>query len=124
MRIGIDIVDIARFQRVVERTPRILPRVFTEGELSYCRAKSNPYPSLAVRFAAKEAVRKLDPCLSRGVRFHEVEVVVAEHGRPTLVLHGAALDHCVSLGLRCMDLSLSHSREQAIAAVVAGKGGS
>jgi holo-[acyl-carrier protein] synthase len=122
MRIGIDIVDIRRFQLVVQRTPRILQRVFTEGERAYCMAKSNPYPSLAARFAAKEAVRKLHPGLSQGIRFHDVEVTVNEQGRPGVALHGAALERCKGLDITGLDLSLSHSKEQAIAAVIA-KGG-
>ena len=86
MRIGIDIVDISRFQLVVQRTPRVLQRVFTDRERDYCMAKGNPYPSLAARFAAKEAFRKIHPDLSRGIRFQEVEVRVDEWGRPGLVL--------------------------------------
>lgn len=122
MRIGIDIVDIDRFRTVAQRTPRLLKRVFTERELSYCMDKANPYPSLAARFAAKEAVRKLHPGLSRGVRFHDVEVTVDGQGRPEIILHGAALAQCQSLGLKLMDISLSHSKMQAVAAVIAEGG--
>ncbi|MDI9480094.1 MAG: holo-ACP synthase [Syntrophomonadaceae bacterium] len=122
MRIGIDIVDISRFQLVVQRTPRVLQRVFTDRERDYCMAKGNPYPSLAARFAAKEAFRKIHPDLSRGIRFQEVEVRVDEWGRPGLVLWGNALQSWQALGFISLDLSLSHSREQAIAAVIA-KGG-
>ncbi len=85
-------------------------------------AKGNPYPSLAARFAAKEAFRKIHPDLSRGIRFQEVEVRVDEWGRPGLVLWGNALQSWQALGFISLDLSLSHSREQAIAAVIA-KGG-
>lgn len=122
MRIGIDIVDIKRFQLVIQRTPRILQRVFTEKERAYCLAKSNPYPSLAARFAAKEAIRKLHPSLSRGIRFHDVEVTVDGQGRPGVILHGAAWERCQKSGITRLDLSLSHSKEQAIAAVIAEGG--
>ncbi|HQE22789.1 MAG TPA: holo-ACP synthase [Syntrophomonadaceae bacterium] len=122
MRIGIDIVDIGRFKTAAQRTPRILQRVFTERELSYCMAKANPYPSLAARFAAKEAIRKLHPDLSRGIRFHDVEVTVDGQGRPEVALHGAALAHCQAAGLQSITLSLSHSKMQAIAAVIAEGG--
>jgi len=122
MRIGIDIVDIGRFQTVAQRTPRLLQRVFTERELSYCLAKANPYPSLAARFAAKEAVRKLHPALSRGIRFHDVEVTVDAQGRPGIALHGAALANCQAAGLHDIRVSLSHSKMQAIAAVIAEGG--
>ncbi|HOQ09178.1 MAG TPA: holo-ACP synthase [Syntrophomonadaceae bacterium] len=122
MRIGIDIVDIGRFKTVAQRTPRLLQRVFTENELSYCLAKANPYPSLAARFAAKEAFRKLHPDLRRGIRFHDVEVTVDEQGRPEVALHGAALANCQAAGLQSLRISLSHSKMQAIAAIIAEGG--
>lgn len=122
MRIGIDIVDIRRFELVVQRTPRLLQRVFTDRERAYCMAKSNPYPSLAARFAAKEAVRKLHPGLSQGICFHDVEVTVDGQGRPGVALHGVAWERCKTLGFTAIDLSLSHSKEQAIAAVIAEGG--
>ena len=122
MRIGIDIVDIGRFQLVVKRTPRLLQRVFTDRERDHCMAKGNPYPSLAARFAALEALRKLHPDLSRGIRFQEVEVTIDEWGRPGLVLCGNALQSWQTLGFISLDVSLSHSREQAIAAVIAKRG--
>ncbi len=98
MRIGIDIVDIDRLKRVVERTPHFLERVYSQQEIDYCFQKHNPYPSLAARFASKEAFRKLDNSFSRGVRFHDVEVVLADGGRPILVLHAAALDRVREMG--------------------------
>jgi len=117
--IGIDIIEIERIKQAVLRTPRFLNRLYTVGELDYCRSKSNPYPSLAARFAAKEAVRKLHPSLSRGIGFRDVEVVVEAGGRPRIVLHGAALVRCEEAGIRNIDLSLSHSATHAIAAVIA-----
>ena len=101
MRIGIDIVDIKRFQLVIQRTPRILQRVFTEKERAYCLAKSNPYPSLAARFAAKEAIRKLHPSLSQGIRFHDVEVTVdGQGGRISTGRPGSAKDQVFRLTYR------------------------
>ena len=122
MRIGIDIVDIDRLKKVVERTPHFLERIYSQQELDYCFKKHNPYPSLAARFASKEAFRKLDNSLTRGVRFHDVEVVIADGGRPELVLHAGALDKAKELGISLWDLSLTHSQEQAIAAVIANRG--
>jgi len=120
--IGIDIIDIDRIKQSAERTPRFLQRVFTRQELEYCFNKSNPYPSLAVRFAAKEAVRKLDPVFSTGTRFHEVEVVVEKNGKPGLVLHGRAWAKSKQAGINGFSLSLSHADRQAVAAVIATKG--
>lgn len=121
MRIGIDIIDIDRVKNAVDRTPRFLHRVFTKQEIEYCFSKNNPYPSLAARFAAKEAVRKLDPAFVSGVGFHDVEVVIHKDGRPDLLLHGKALQNYRER-FNSISLSLSHSKKQAIAAVIAGKG--
>ncbi len=122
MLIGIDIVDIKRIKDVAERTPRFLDRVFTGQELRYCFQKANPYPSLAVRFASKEAMRKLHPDFSAGIRFHEVEVFSNEDGRPEIKLHGRALDKWKKNGIGPITISLSHSKEQAIAVAAAVKG--
>jgi len=122
LRIGIDIVDIDRLQNVVTRTPHFLERIYSRQELEYCFRKHNPYPSLAVRFACKEAFRKLDKRFTKGVRFQDVEVLVAEGGRPELVLHNGALLRARELGICGWDLSLAHSKQQAIAAVIADRG--
>ncbi|MGE5390190.1 MAG: holo-ACP synthase [Deltaproteobacteria bacterium] len=121
MLIGIDIIEIERIKEAALRTPHFLERLYTVGELEYCRSKANPYPSLAARFAAKEAVRKLHPALSQGIGFHDVEVAVEAGGRPRILLHGAALLRSEQEGIRNIDLSLSHSATHAIAAVIAEK---
>jgi holo-[acyl-carrier protein] synthase len=120
--LGIDIIDIERMAKAAQRTPHLLERVFTSRELQDCLGKKNPYPSLAARFAAKEALRKLDPCFIRGIRFQEVEVVKSPEGRPELVLHGQAREKAREARIEGFSLSLSHSKEQAIAALIAEKG--
>lgn len=122
MPIGIDIIDIERIRKSAERTPHMLERVFTPQELRYCLSKANPYPSLAVRFAAKEAVRKLDPVFSAGIKFHDVEIVVDGNGKPDLRLHGEAKGKCRQAGISSISVSLSHATHQAVAAVIAQKG--
>lgn len=122
MLIGIDIIDIDRIKKSVERTPRFLERVFSREEIKYCLSKANPYPSLAVRFAAKEAVRKLDPVFSGGIKFHDVEVVVDEKGKPAIRLHGIAEQKGRQAGISSLSVSLSHASQQAVAAVIASKG--
>lgn len=121
MLIGTDIIEIERVAMAVKRTPRFLERVFTRREVDYCLKKANPYPSLAVRFAAKEALRKLHPALAAGVRFHDMEVLRGEDGRPQVLLHGEAKRRCQAAGIRDIAISLSHSREQAVATVIASK---
>ena len=122
MLIGVDIIEIERVKKAVKRTPRFLGRVFTSRELSYCMNKANPYPSLAARFAAKEALRKLHPAFITGVRFHDLEVLPGEDGRPQVYLHGEAEHRCRIEGIGEISISLSHSRVQAIATAIAKKG--
>jgi holo-[acyl-carrier protein] synthase len=113
--IGVDIIDIDRFAQAAQRTPRLLERIFTPAEIAYCSNKKNPYPSYAVRFAAKEAVRKLDQLMIQGVSFHDIEVVTNEDGKPSIALHGRAEQNGKIIGLENIHVSLSHSRNLAIA---------
>lgn len=122
MLIGVDIVDITRMKQIINRTPRFLQRMFTVQELDYCYKKKDPYPSLAARFAAREALRKVDSAFIKGIGFLDSEVVVDPEGRPKLVLHGNALLKAQEAKIYHLDISLSHSREQAIAVVIAEKG--
>ncbi len=121
MLVGVDIVEIERIRVVARRTPRFLQRVFTARELEYCLAKADPFPSLAARFAAREAVRKLDPVFITSTAFHDTEVVVDGNGKPKILLHGGVLARAREAGIKDIALSLSHSREQAIAVVIADK---
>lgn len=121
--IGIDIVDIARLKKIIIRTPRFLQRVFTSQEIDYCFQKKDPYPSLAARYAVREALRKLDRVFILGVRFHDTEVAVNADGKPQLILHPVALQRAQTADIKDFAISLSHSREQAIAVVIASKGG-
>jgi holo-[acyl-carrier protein] synthase len=119
--IGIDLVDIARVQRMVDaRGERALAKLFTEGETAYAMARAEPARHLAARVAAKEAAFK---ALSgseeaRGIGWREMEVVVEWDGRPTLRLHGAAHVRASVLGVSSMWITLSHSVQTAGAVVV------
>lgn len=117
---GIDIVDVARFRRAVERHgDRLLRRLFTEGEISYCTS-SEPHQAarLAVRFAAKEAALKALGLGLRGVRWTDVEVRRDASGRPSLHLSGRLAALASEKGATRFHLSLSHTQEYAIAQVV------
>lgn len=122
MLAGIDIIEIERFRQTVERTPRIMDRVFTQAELEYCKRFSNPYPSLAARFAAKEAVKKLHNGFMQGVSFQDIEVLNDVNGKPQVYLYGRAAEFHSGSGIGTIGLSLSHSLEQAVAMAVARKG--
>jgi len=119
--VGTDLIEIERIQRSYERYGEsFLLRVFTPGEIAYCMARKNYAESLAARFAAKEAGAKaLGTGISRGVSWRELEVRRAPGQRPELHLSGRAAEVAARLGIRRLSLSLSHSREQSIAIVIA-----
>lgn len=117
---GIDLVEIERIQRSTDRFgSRFLDRIYTAGEQEYCLRKRRAAESLAARFAAKEAGAKaLGTGISRGVTWTEIEVVREPGGRPSLKFHGRAAEMAKRLGVRNAALSLTHSRDMAMASVV------
>jgi holo-[acyl-carrier protein] synthase len=117
--IGVDVVDVERFRRVLERRPALARRVFTDAERSYAESGRNPGPRLAARFAAKEAVLKALGVGIGAAAFRDVEVVRADGGAPHLVLDGRAADLAARRGVRRWHLSLSHTDTVAVASVVA-----
>ena len=117
LAIGVDIIEIARVQRVLERHPeRFLERVYTPEEVAFCRGR---IAELAARFAAKEAVMKALGTGARGLAWREIEVLPNRRGKPLIYLHGRAKERGEAIGFRAADVSLTHSHEFAIA-VVAG----
>lgn len=121
--IGIDIVDLERMRRALARHgERFLRRVFTEGELDFCRRRHDPVPCYAARFAAKEALFKaLATGWAAGIRWHDVEVQRAEGGAPELAISGRAAEIAGGLGVRRALISLSHSEGAAVAVVILEK---
>jgi holo-[acyl-carrier protein] synthase len=117
---GIDLVEIHRIQQSVDRFgARFLDRVYTEAEQRYCMAKRNAAESLAARFAAKEAGAKaLGTGISRGVTWREIEVVREPGGRPALRFHGRAAEMAERMNARRAALSITHTRDMAMASVV------
>ena len=117
---GIDIAEIERIRNSIERYgARFLNRVYTPAEQSYCLRKRNSAESLAARFAAKEAGAKaLGTGISQGVNWLEIEVIREPSGRPTLAFHGRAAQRAQHLGARHAALSLTHTRDLAMASVV------
>ena len=110
--VGIDVVDVARFQATLERTPALLERVFTPGE------RSLPTASLAARFAAKEAVGKALG-VPGDLSWQDAEVRSEPNGRPYLVVCGTVARRAAELGVSRWHLSLSHDAGIASAMVVA-----
>ena len=117
--IGIDLVDIERFRTSLERTPSMRTRLFTDVELAYVAPKSDPVPSLAARFAAREAVMKSLGLGLGAFGFHEVWVERAASGEPSLAITGRAFDLAVEAGVQRWHLSLTHSASTAGAYVIA-----
>jgi len=117
----VDLVETQRILAVVNRHGgRFIEKVFTEGERAYCYACPRPVEHLAARFAAKEAVLKaLGTGWSGGIHWSDVEVVREKSGRARIQLFGLALARARALGVAHLHVSLSHTRDLAVAQVVA-----
>jgi holo-[acyl-carrier protein] synthase len=115
--IGIDVVQISRMREVISRwEERFLSRIFTEGEIAYCRARRDPVPHFAARFAAKEAgLKALGTGLRLGIRWRELEVVRERGQAPTLVLSGRSREIGAARGGDHMLLALTHDGDYAVA---------
>lgn len=111
--IGVDILEVARVKRAVERNPRFLDRIFTHNEAKYSQTKKNNYQHLAARFAAKEAFFK---AIGRQIRWTDVEVLNEPSGQPRLVVHAGG-----EFGFSRCHLSLSHLADHALAVVILEK---
>jgi holo-[acyl-carrier protein] synthase len=117
--IGIDAVEIDRFRRVLARTPGVARRLFTDAERAYGERAKDPAPRLAARFAAKEAAMKALGVGLGAFKFHDVEVVKAPSGKPSLRLTGAAAALAAANEVGDLHLSITHSEVTAEAVVIA-----
>lgn len=113
--VGVDIIEIERVEKALAKFgDRFLGRVYTELEAAFCRGRVS---ELAARFAAKEAVMKALGTGARGVAWREIEVLPNHRGKPLVYLHGRAKARAERIGLAALDISMSHSREYAVAFV-------
>ena len=118
--IGIDIVEIDRVEKAIARWgASFLQRVYTDSELALFQKKTS---SLAARFAGKEAVIKALGTQMKGIALREIEILADHEGKPLVRLYGNAQIQADSLGLGSLAISLSHSKEYAIAFVVGEAG--
>jgi holo-[acyl-carrier protein] synthase len=114
---GIDVIEIDRIARSVERFgDRFLHRVYTDGEIAYCRGRAQ---SLAGRFAAKEATSKALGTGIRALRWRDIEVLPDRRGKPHVYLHGRAAEIARVQGLEHFEVSITHSRTDAVVVVTA-----
>ena len=115
IKVGIDLLEIDRLERALERTPRLAERLFTPAEREYAASRGRPGQHLAARFCAKEAVAK-----ALGVEswnFHEVEVI-GTGGPPRIKLSGSAAERAAELGVQ-VEVSLTHTDREAAAVAIA-----
>ncbi len=114
--IGVDLLEIDRLERALERRPRLAARLFTEAEQAYAAARARPGEHLAARFCAKEAVAKA--LRLEHWSWREVEVVNSEDGSPRVCLSGAVAARADELGVQ-VHVSLTHTRREAAAVAIA-----
>ncbi|MGB9847227.1 MAG: holo-ACP synthase [Desulfotomaculales bacterium] len=119
--IGVDVVEVERVEKAAGKfSGRFLRRVFTSGELTYCRRRADFGRCLAARFAAKEAVLKaLGTGLAGGLRWVDIEVVAGSSpGAPEVLLRGKAAARAEEKGVARVHLSMAHGERVAIAFVI------
>lgn len=117
--IGVDMLEIERMERAIKRHPRILERLFSAEERTYCMKRPRPAEHFAARFAAREAVLKaLGIGFTSGVRLSDVSVSLDAYGRPQAVIAGKVAERARELKVQEIALSLSHTRTVAVANAV------
>ena len=117
--IGVDLVEVDRVRVALARTPTLAGRLFTAGERAYAESAKDPAERFAVRFAAKEAVMKALGVGLGSVDWHDIEVVRAPSGAPSLVITGRAATLAEAAGVTEWKLTLAHTHRTAEAIAVA-----
>jgi holo-[acyl-carrier protein] synthase len=114
--IGVDIVEIERVESASKRGgEHFLDRIYTENELKTCQDRPS---CLASRFAAKEAVMKVLGTGGMGIAWREIEILTDDDGRPSVKLYGQALNKAAKLSLKVISVSLSDSKQYAVAVAI------
>ncbi len=117
---GVDLCEVPRIEQAIARYgERFVARIFTRREIDYANRKANRAERFAARFAAKEAgMKAIGTGWRHGITWQDFEVTNLPSGRPTLQFHGRAAEVAEKLGVRNIALSLTHTREQAMAVVI------
>jgi len=117
--IGVDLIKIQRIKGLcARRGEKALQKLFTSGEIRYAKTKKLWWQHLAARFAAKEAVYKAFGGGRELANWKEIEVINAADGRPCVVLHGAAKKKSDALGVKKIEVSLTHSEDHAVGVAI------
>jgi holo-[acyl-carrier protein] synthase len=117
--IGVDIIDVARIKKIVEKNKGFVEKVFTQTEIRYCRDKFRQEVHFAGRFAAKEAFLKAMGTGLRGaMAWTDISVLNNELGKPAITLAGKTLENFKKKNFQTIHLSISHTREYAVAFVI------
>jgi holo-[acyl-carrier protein] synthase len=117
--LGTDIAEVARLEQKLSNNPALITHIFSNTEIEYCNNQKNPYISFTARFAAKEAFLK-----AYGVTFignhalPEIAVSNNEHGKPSIILSGKTLATFIEMQLGAIHLSISHTKDYAMATVI------
>jgi len=120
--IGIDIIEVHRIKKAIEKNERFIKRIYLPSEIEYCQKKKNAHIHFAGRFAAKEALSKaLQTGISRGVSFLDIEILNTRQGAPYIILHGKAKKIIDKLKIKNIFISISHIKETSVAVVVLEK---
>lgn len=113
--IGTDLVEISRISEAIRKNERFLSRFYGESELAMLREKDFKAQSVAANFAGKEAVLKVFGTGLRGCQLREIEILRSESGKPLVSLSGDALKIAEAMGIQEVLISLSHTKEHALA---------
>jgi len=116
---GIDIIEIPRIQKAMEKSKKFTEKIFTIKEIEYCEAKKNKFQSYAVRFAAKESFLKaIGTGWAKGIAFTDIEILNNESGEPHINLYNVAKEYFEKKAFKNILVSLSHTDSTAFASVI------
>ncbi len=118
--VGVDIVSNQRIEEAVQTFDAFLERIYTKDEIAYCYKRAKPYPSLAARFAAKEAMIKAIPSCE-AIPLTEIEVVVEDNGQPSINPGKTLKEELDKAGATAIHLSISHEKSYSVAYIVIEK---
>ncbi|MBN1327160.1 MAG: holo-ACP synthase [Candidatus Cloacimonetes bacterium] len=120
--IGVDIIEVARVEKLIDRDDKFLQKIFTQTEINYCRQFTNKAQHFAGRFSVKEAFLKaMGTGWSNGLKFNEIETVNDDLGKPEIILYGTTKEIFMRQNFDIAHVSIAHLKEYATAVVVIEK---